>query len=106
MVTVLRVPSLVVTLAALYIIRGIDGVIVNGVTINPSSIPTSFQKVGYQTLLGVPWMAIIVAVVVVVVGYAMRSYRSAVSSTPSGPIRTPRRSPASRPNGGCSPRSW
>ena len=32
-------PSLVVTLAALYIIRGIDGVIVNGVTIDPGSMP-------------------------------------------------------------------
>ncbi len=76
-VTVLRVPSLVVTLAALYIIRGIDGVIVGGVTINPSSVPGSFQKVGYETVLGVPWLAIIVAVVVGAVGYAMRSFRSA-----------------------------
>lgn len=76
-VTVLRVPSLVVTLAALYIIRGIDGVIVDGVTINPSSIPTSFQKIGYAKILGIPWMAVIVVVVVAVVGYAMRSFRSA-----------------------------
>ena len=76
-VTVTRVPSLVVTLAALYIIRGIDGVIVNGVTIDPGSIPTSFQDVGYKTILGVPWLAIIVAVVVAAVGYAMRSYRPA-----------------------------
>ncbi|CAN5539120.1 ABC transporter permease [soil metagenome] len=76
-VTVFRVPSLVVTLAALYIIRGIDGVIVGGVTINPSAIPTSFQKVGYETAFGVPWLAIIVAVVVAVVGYVMRSFRPA-----------------------------
>lgn len=76
-VTVTRVPSLVVTLAALYIIRGIDGVIVNGVTIDPGSIPKSFQQVGYRSILGVPWLAIIVAVVVAVVGYAMRSYRPA-----------------------------
>jgi len=37
--TVARVPSLVVTLAMLYIVRGIDGVIVNGTTIDPGSIP-------------------------------------------------------------------
>jgi rhamnose transport system permease protein len=76
-VTVLRVPSLVVTLAALYIIRGIDGVIVNGVTIDPGSVPRTFQEVGYRTLFGVPWLAIIVAVVVAAVGYAMRSFRAA-----------------------------
>jgi rhamnose transport system permease protein len=73
--TVARVPSLVVTLAMLYIVRGVDGVIVNGVTIDPGSIPTGFTEVGYRTFLGVPWLAIIVAVVVGVVGYAMRSFR-------------------------------
>jgi rhamnose transport system permease protein len=72
---VARVPSLVVTLAMLYIIRGVDGIIVNGVTIDPDSIPNAFQKVGYATVLGVPWLAIIVAVVVAIAGYTMRSYR-------------------------------
>ena len=76
-VTVLRVPSLVVTLAGLYIIRGIDGLIVHGVTIDPGSIPTGFQAVGYKTILGVPWLFIVVAVVVAAVGYAMRSFRAA-----------------------------
>jgi rhamnose transport system permease protein len=76
-VTVLRVPSLVVTLAGLYVIRGIDGLIVHGVTIDPGSVPNGFQAVGYKTVLGVPWLFIVVAVVVAVVGYAMRSYRSA-----------------------------
>ncbi|MDQ2846390.1 MAG: ABC transporter permease [Actinomycetota bacterium] len=74
--TVAGVPSLVVTLAALYIIRGVDGVIVNGKTIDPGSIPKVFQEVGYRTVFGVPWLAIIVAVVVAVVGYSMRSFRS------------------------------
>lgn len=76
-VTVLRVPSLVVTLAGLYIIRGIDGLIVHGVTIDPGAIPTSFQAVGYRTILGIPWLFIVVAVVVAAVGYAMRSFRAA-----------------------------
>ena len=47
-VSVLRVPSLVVTLGMLYVIRGIDGVIVNGDRIDPDVIPTSFSQVGYQ----------------------------------------------------------
>ncbi|HEY3606729.1 MAG TPA: ABC transporter permease [Pseudonocardiaceae bacterium] len=74
--TVLRVPSLVVTLAMLYVIRGVDGVIVNGHTIDPSAIPRAFTEVGYRTLFGVPWLAIIVLVVVAVAGYAMRSFRA------------------------------
>ena len=72
----MRVPSLVVTLGMLYVIRGIDGVIVNGERIDPESIPSSFTAVGYKNFLGIPWLAIIVAVVVAVVGYAMRSFRA------------------------------
>jgi rhamnose transport system permease protein len=74
--TVARVPSLVVTLAMLYIIRGIDGLIVNGKTIDPASIPKAFTAVGYRTVLGIPWLAIIVAVIVAAAGYAMRTFRS------------------------------
>ncbi len=74
--TVLRVPSLVVTLAMLYVIRGVDGMIVNGHTIDPTAIPHAFTEVGYRTLFGVPWLAIIVIVVVAVAGYAMRSFRA------------------------------
>ena len=74
--TVTRVPSLVVTLAALYIVRGVDAVIVNGKQTDPTSIPRSFQAVGYETILGVPWLAVVVAVVIAITGYAMRSFRS------------------------------
>ena len=75
-VAFLRVPSLVVTLAMLYVIRGVDGVIINGKQVDASVIPSSFTAVGYKTVLGVPWLAIIVAVIVVVATYAMRSFRS------------------------------
>ncbi len=74
--TVTKVPSLVVTLAALYIVRGIDALIVNGKRIDPGSVPTSFQVVGYKNIFGIPLLAIIVAVVVAIAGYAMRSFRS------------------------------
>jgi rhamnose transport system permease protein len=85
--TVLGVPSLVVTLAMLYIIRGIDAKIVNGHTIDPSAIPGAFTAIGYRAIFGIPWLAIIVAVVVISVGYAMRSFRScrdlyAIGSSP------------------------
>ena len=75
-VTVLRVPSLVVTLGMLYVIRGIDGVIVNGDRIDPEYVPDAFTAVGYKTIVGIPWLAIIVAAVVIVAGYAMRSFRA------------------------------
>jgi rhamnose transport system permease protein len=75
-VTVLRVPSLVVTLATLYIIRGLDAMIVNGKQIDPSSVPKAFQAVGNRNIFGVPWLAIIVAVVIAIAGYAMRSFRA------------------------------
>ena len=74
--TVTRVPSLVVTLAALYIVRGIDARIVSGKQIDPTSIPRAFQSLGYKTVLGVPWLALIVVAVIAVVGYSMRSFRS------------------------------
>ena len=69
-------PSLVVTLAMLYIVRGVDAKLVNGHIVLPSQVPSAFAAVGYRTILGIPWLAIIVAVVVVVVGYAMRTFRS------------------------------
>jgi len=72
----LRVPSLVVTLAMLYIVRGVDGLIVNGVIITSSNIPNAFIAIGFRTFLGIPWLAIIAFAVVVIVAYAMRSFRS------------------------------
>jgi rhamnose transport system permease protein len=87
-VAVLRVPSLVVTLGMLYVIRGIDGVLVNGDRIDPESIPSGFAAIGYKNILGIPWLAIIVLAVVIVAGYAMRSYRAsrdlyAIGSNPA-----------------------
>jgi rhamnose transport system permease protein len=90
-VTVLRVPSLVITLAMLYVIRGVDSLFVNGNTVDASSVPSAFTAVGYRTILGVPWLAIIVAVIVAATGYAMRSYRSsrelyAIGSNPDAAV--------------------
>jgi rhamnose transport system permease protein len=90
-VTVLRVPSLVITLAMLYVIRGVDSLFVNGNTVDASSVPSAFTAVGYRTILGVPWLAIIVAVIVAATGYAMRSFRSsrelyAIGSNPDAAV--------------------
>ena len=75
-VTVARVPSLVVTLGTLYIIRGIDGAWAGGNQVNASMLPTSFNKIGYGTVAGVPYLGIIGIVAVAIAAYAMRSFRT------------------------------
>jgi rhamnose transport system permease protein len=76
-VTVARVPSLVVTLGTLYIIRGIDGAWAGGNQVNASMLPNSFNKIGYGTIAGVPYLGIIAIVAVAIATYAMRSFRTA-----------------------------
>jgi rhamnose transport system permease protein len=75
LVTVGRVPSLVVTLAMLYIIRGLDIYIVGGGQVVASSLPNSFLAIPQKTIGGVPILAIVVALFVGVVAYALRSFR-------------------------------
>jgi rhamnose transport system permease protein len=76
-VTVARVPSLVVTLGTLYIIRGIDGAWAGGNQVNASMLPGSFNKIGYGTVLGIPYLGIIAIVAVAIATYAMRTFRTA-----------------------------
>ena len=76
-VTLARVPSLVVTLGTLYIIRGIDGAWAGGNQVNASMLPESFNKIGYGTVLGVPYLGIIAIVAVAIATYAMRTFRTA-----------------------------
>jgi rhamnose transport system permease protein len=76
-VTVGRVPSLVVTLGTLYIIRGIDGAWAGGNQVNASMLPNGFNKIGYGTIAGVPYLGIIAIVAVAIATYAMRSFRTA-----------------------------
>ncbi|HUD80632.1 MAG TPA: ABC transporter permease [Streptosporangiaceae bacterium] len=76
MVAAGRVPSLVVTLATLYVIRGIDILHVGGGEVVASTLPSSFTNIPLYTVLGIPYIAIAVAVVVGVGAYYMRSFRS------------------------------
>jgi rhamnose transport system permease protein len=99
-VAVARVPSLVVTLATLYIIRGIDVVVVGGNQVVASSLPNSFIGITTASVLGVPVLFFVIAVVVAIATYYMRSFRSgrelyAIGSNPDAArlagIRTGRR---------------
>jgi rhamnose transport system permease protein len=76
LVVVGRIPSLVVTLAALYIIRGIDVLKVGGGQVNANSLPDSFLEIPKKTVLGIPAVAIGVALVIAVGAYYLRSFRS------------------------------
>ena len=71
-----RVPSLVVTLAMLYIIRGVDTIIVGSGQVVANSLPNSFINIFHASVLGIPDLAIAVAVAVAIAAYYLRSYRS------------------------------
>jgi rhamnose transport system permease protein len=71
-----QVPSLVVTLAALYVIRGIDVLIVGGGQVVASSLPNDFLEIPKRTVGGIPVLAIAVAAVVAVAAWYLRSFRS------------------------------
>jgi rhamnose transport system permease protein len=76
LVSVGRVPSLVVTLATLYIIRGIDVLIVGGGQVVARSLPNSFLNIPKTTVAGIPDLAIVVAVIIGIGAYYMRTFRS------------------------------
>jgi rhamnose transport system permease protein len=76
MVAVGRVPSLVVTLATLYIIRGIDTLIVGGNEVTAQTLPNAFTNIAHASVAGVPYVAIAVAVVIGLGAYCLRTFRS------------------------------
>jgi rhamnose transport system permease protein len=76
MVAVGRVPSLVVTLATLYIIRGIDILLFSGKQVVESTLPSAFLNIPRATIGGIPYLAIAVAIVIGVGAYYLRTYRS------------------------------
>jgi rhamnose transport system permease protein len=71
-----RVPSLVVTLATLYIIRGLDILIVGGKEVVAASLPSAFLQIPKSTVGGIPDLAIAIAVVVGIGAYYLRTFRS------------------------------
>jgi rhamnose transport system permease protein len=71
-----RVPSLVVTLATLYIVRGVGILIVGGGEVVAQSLPNGFAAIPRKTLFGVPYLAVAVALVIAAGAYYLRAYRS------------------------------
>ena len=82
-----RVPSLVVTLGTLYIIRGVDSIWVNAKEIVAGDLPSGFVALGHRGPFFLPYLAVIALVVLVCVAFYLRSYRGgrelyAVGSNP------------------------
>jgi rhamnose transport system permease protein len=88
MVSLGRVPSLVVTLAMLYIIRGVDILVSNGNEVVAQTLPSGFIQISQASVAGIPYLAIAIAVIIGIGAYYLRSYRSgrelyAIGSNPA-----------------------
>lgn len=69
-----QVPALVVTLGTLYAFRGVSYLWAGGQQINADKLPASFLQFGTASVVGVPWLVVIAAVVMVVAGVVLRNY--------------------------------
>lgn len=77
LVAYLQLPSLVVTLASLYIVRGIFNEVAKGQTIIESEVPPVVNWLGLNRLLGVPYLFVIGLVLVLIAGFVMRRTKAA-----------------------------
>ncbi len=74
-VTLFRVPSIVVTLGTLSIYRGIVFVIAHGTQINLSDLPDGYSDPANQTVLGIPYFVVVALVVVAVAAIGLKYTR-------------------------------
>ncbi|WP_432108562.1 ABC transporter permease [Streptomyces sp. AA1529] len=71
-----RVPALVVTLGMLYVIQGVGHAWAHGEQINAATVPDSVLTLGSGSVLGIPWLPLLSALVLAATGYFLRTYRS------------------------------
>jgi rhamnose transport system permease protein len=79
LVAIAKVPALVVTLGTLYVFRGLDyaWASATGVQqVNAYQMSPSFLEFGSGSILGVPNLTLIAIIVVAVIAYALRNFRS------------------------------
>jgi rhamnose transport system permease protein len=76
LVTVGRVPAIVVTLGTLYIFRGVDFMIAEGDQVNAADVPEGFLNVATGRVLGVPSLILFAVVIVAIATYGLRRWRS------------------------------
>jgi rhamnose transport system permease protein len=99
-VTIAKVPALVVTLGTLYIYRGIAVLWAGSNLIDPDNLPADFQDLGHTSIWVLPKLTIIAVIVAVIAGWALRNLRAgrelyAIGSDPAAAtlygLRTRRR---------------
>jgi rhamnose transport system permease protein len=76
LVSLLKLPALVVTLGTLYIVQGIQALVAGPNRINADQLPDSVVKLGTSTFLTIPWLMWITLVGVVAGSFYMRNFRS------------------------------
>jgi len=91
LVTFGRVPALVVTLGTLYMFRGLAFLWTDGRQVNAEKLPDNFLNIGTGSILGIPTLALIAFVVVVIIGQCLRDFRSgrelyAIGSNPDAAL--------------------
>jgi len=91
LVAVAKVPALVITLGTLYIYRGIVLSWAGSDRINASDMPEDFLALGTRSVLGLPVLFLVAAVVVAAVGYYLHFHRGgrelyAIGSDPDAAV--------------------
>ncbi|MDN3295198.1 ABC transporter permease [Streptomyces ficellus] len=87
LVSVGRVPALVVTLGMLYVIQGIDYALAHGGQINAVNLPDPVLSLGSGSVLGIPYLPLISLAVLAATAWFLRTYRGgrelyAIGSSP------------------------
>lgn len=77
MVAYLKLPSLVVTLGTLYIVRGVFNEVAGGNTITEDMVPGPINFIGLNTFFGIPYLFLVAFILMLIVGFVMRRTRSA-----------------------------
>ncbi len=77
LVAYLRLPSLVVTLASLWIVRGVFDQIAGGDTVTDNQVPVALGYLGRHSFANIPYIFIIAFVLILVASFFMRSVRPA-----------------------------
>lgn len=77
MVAYLKLPSLVVTLATLYIVRGIFNEVAAGDTVTEDRVPTAVNFLGLNSFFGIPLIFLIGFALMLILGFVMKRFRAA-----------------------------
>lgn len=75
-VTLGRVPAIIVTLGTLYIYRGLDFVVARGTQVSASDVPDSFLSLATTHILGIPALILFAAVIALIAAYLLRFSRA------------------------------